>query len=402
MTRRPLPTGFGSLWTAVAVDVIGFGIVIPILPLYADRFDISPPVIGLLLASFSLAQFVAAPLWGRISDAVGRKPALVTSLVGTALGSLLTAFAPSITVLFLGRIIDGASGASLSVAQAATSDLAPPSERPRLLGLLGAAFGLGFVIGPAIGGLSALAGPRVPFVVAAVLAGANAAVAARRLPETRRRAATDARSPTRSPRPARLATMLAVGFLSTAGFGAFESTFALFGARRLGLTMTTTSFVFVAAGLLIAFANVRLIEPVVGRLGVDGALRAGLALDAVGLLVLTGTETVLTLAAAIALLAIGQGLVTPSLAAAVAARVAPEHRGLALGNQQAAASLARVAGPVLAGAAFGAVGPGAPFAAAAVLMLAAAFITRTSGNRRKALPDAMTAEPRTARRAVAR
>jgi MFS family permease len=161
--------------------------------------------------------------------------------------------------------------------------------------------------------------------------------------------------------------------------------------------MTTTSIVFVAAGLLIAFANVRLIEPVVGRLGVDGALRAGLALDAVGLLVLAGTETLPSLAAAIALLAIGQGLVTPSLAAAVAARVAPEHRGLALGNQQAAASLARVAGPALAGAAFGAVGPGAPFAAAAVLMLAAACITRTSGNRRKALPVAMTARTRRAR-----
>src|SRR5687768_15824024 len=183
--RAGLPEGFGTIWSAVALDLVGFGIVLPILPLYAERFDASPATIGLLVASFSLAQFVFSPIWGRVSDRVGRKPVLVLSLAGTAVGSLLTGLAGSLWLLFAARILDGISGASVSVAQASVTDLAPPSERPRLLGLLGAAFGLGFVAGPAIGALAALGGPEVPFLVAAALAAVNAVVAAVRLPETR-------------------------------------------------------------------------------------------------------------------------------------------------------------------------------------------------------------------------
>ena len=194
--REPLPDGFGTIWSAVALDLVGFGIVLPILPLYAERFDASPATIGLLVASFSLAQFVFSPIWGRVSDRVGRKPVLVLSLFGTAVGSLLTGLAGSLWLLFAARILDGISGASVSVAQAAVTDLAPPSQRPRLLGLLGAAFGLGFVAGPAIGALAALGGPHVPFLVAAALAFVNAVVAAFRLTETRpRRSGADSHAP---------------------------------------------------------------------------------------------------------------------------------------------------------------------------------------------------------------
>src|SRR6478672_9886731 len=183
-SRPPMPAGFWTLWTTVAIDLIGFGIVVPILGQYAERFGASGFTVGLLFAVYSLAQLVGAPLLGRLSDHIGRKPVIVIALLGTAVGSFITGAAGALWVLFVGRIIDGASGGSLSVAQAAVADLAPPEERPRLLGLLGAAFGVGFVMGPAIGGLAALGGAHVPFFVAAIIAGVNAVVAARRLPET--------------------------------------------------------------------------------------------------------------------------------------------------------------------------------------------------------------------------
>src|SRR4051795_8277271 len=182
--RMNLPPGFGTIWTSVAIDLVGFGIVLPILPLYAKQFGASAVTASALIAAFSGAQLIFSPIWGRLSDRVGRKPILVLSLAGTAVASLVTGLAPAVWVLFLGRILDGISGASVSVAQAAVTDLAPPEERPRLLGLLGAAFGVGFVMGPAIGGLAALGGAHVPFFVAAAIAGVNALVAARRLPET--------------------------------------------------------------------------------------------------------------------------------------------------------------------------------------------------------------------------
>ena len=149
----------------------------------------------MLVAAFSAASFVCSPLWGRVSDRFGRKPVLLVSLAGTAVGSLVTGLAGGLAVLLVGRIIDGASGASVSVAQAAAADLAGPADRHRLFGLLGAAFGVGFVAGPALGSLAALGGPRLPFFLAAVIAAVNTVVAARRLPETHRR------RPAAAPRP---------------------------------------------------------------------------------------------------------------------------------------------------------------------------------------------------------
>src|SRR6476469_3814777 len=183
-TRTPLPAGFGVIWTTVALDLIGFGILFPVLARYARDAGASAFIAGLVVASFSLAQLVFSPITGRLSDRIGRKPVIIMSLCGTAIGSLLTGLAGSLWLLFLGRIIDGASGASVSVAQAAVTDVAPPEERARLLGLLGAAFGAGFALGPAIGGLAALVSHRLPFFIAAAIAGVNALVALKRLPET--------------------------------------------------------------------------------------------------------------------------------------------------------------------------------------------------------------------------
>jgi len=204
--RPPLPAGFATIWTTVALDLVGFGIILPILPLYAERFGASPTTVGLLLASFSVAQLLFAPVWGSVSDRIGRKPVLVLSLVGTAVGSLVTGLAGSLPLLFVGRILDGMSGASVSVAQASVADLAPPQERARLFGLLGAAFGVGFVAGPALGALAALGGARLPFLVAAGVAGVNALAAVRRPAWTERKRSGPQSTPLRTLGPGDLRT----------------------------------------------------------------------------------------------------------------------------------------------------------------------------------------------------
>lgn len=378
--RTPLPPGYWTIWSTVAVDLLGFGIILPVLPLYAERFDAGPTTIGLLVASFSLAQFVCSPLLGRLSDRVGRKPVLVLSLFGSALGSAITGLAGSVAVLFAGRIIDGASGASVSVAQGAVTDVVPPAERARALGLLGAAFGVGFVLGPALGGLAALAGPRVPFFLAAAVAAANGVAALVRLPETRpahpRAPAPTPSAPTPSAavgaatpsRAAALRRLVVVAFTATAAFAGFEATFSLLGQRRFDLTEASIAAVFVGIGLALVAVQAGLVGPVTDRLGASGALRLGLACNAAGLLLLAPATTWPLLVTALGFLVFGQGLVTPALAASAANLAGPDERGRVLGRQQSAGALARVLGPAAAGALFERVGIPAPYLLGAALL----------------------------------
>ena len=381
--RTPLPPGFGTIWTTVALDLVGFGIVFPLLPIYSERFGARALVATLLITSFSAAQLVCAPLWGRLSDRIGRKPILLLSLCGTAVGSLITGLAGSLWVLFLGRVVDGVSGASISVAQAAVTDLAPPEQRARLLGLLGAAFGVGFVAGPALGALAALNGPEVPFLVAAAIAGVNAIVAARRLPETHA-----ARGRPRERRPvwdgaSVVGDLLVLAFAAVSAFAAFEATFSLFGKARLGFGEVSTGAVFAGVGTVLVVVQGGLVHPVVVRLGEQGALRAGLVLNAIGLLLLAAVDSWTLLVPALALLTIGQGIATPALAAVLVGRADASERGRLLGLQQSAAGLARVVGPVAGGALFEHVGVSAPYLVAAGVMAGCAVAVQGIGARRR-------------------
>ncbi len=399
--RAALPPGFGVLWSTVAIDLIGFGIVLPLLPRYARDLGATGTTIGLLVASFSLAQLVVAPIMGRLSDRIGRRPVLLISLFGTALGSLLTGLAGSVGLLFIGRILDGASGASVSVAQASAADLAPPKDRARLMGLLGAAFGVGFVAGPAIGALGALRGPHVPFFIAAALSFVNAVVAIKRLPETHPAlvldaAARDGEQVAAAPsadgpglvEPAHLGApghddaapstaeigdiqrLIALAFVAMIGFSGFEATFALLGDVRFELTLAATGVVFACIGLALVAVQVRAVGPVTDALGEVGVLRLGLVLNAAGLALLSIDLGWFGLVGSLGLLVVGQGILSPTLSAALAGRAGSE-RGRWLGWQQSAGGLARVVGPVAAGALFEHVGTGYPYAVGAVLMLVA-------------------------------
>jgi multidrug resistance protein len=370
--RTPMPAGYWIIWTTVALDLVGFGIVVPILGRYAERFGANGLQVGLMFASFSVAQMVFAPILGRISDKVGRKPVIVFSLIGTAVGSFVTGAAGALWVLFLGRILDGASGASVAVAQGAVADIAPPEQRARLMGMLGAAFGVGFVVGPALGGLAALGGPHVPFYLAGSIAAVNAVAAMIRLPETKPDTShiteKHQRGTALSPALKRFAL---VGFLSMFGFAGFEATFSIWGEKQFGFTEGSASIVFVFVGVTLVAVQGGLIGPLTQRLGSRKLLRIGLSLVAVGLLLLGLSNTWPLLFVALFLLSLGQGMSGPSGSALVAELAPVERRGEAIGYQQSTAAFGRVAGPVMAGALFDHVGISAPFFVSGVLILCA-------------------------------
>lgn len=361
--RTPLPKGYWTIWTTVALDLVGFGIVVPILGVYAERFGASGYAVGWLFATFSLAQLVCAPLLGRLSDRIGRKPVIIISLVGTAIGSFVTGAAGALWVLFLGRIIDGASGASLAVAQAAVADIAEPERRPPLVGMLGAAFGVGFVLGPAIGGLAALGGPHVPFYVAAALAAINAVAAIVRLPETRppdRTAAAAARRRFAVPGQPALRHLAMVGFLTTFAFVAFEATFSLFGKARFGLTEGSTAVVFLGIGLVLIAVQGGGFAKLAARVPVTRVYTAGLGLVVVGLVLVGVADVWPLLIAGLLVLSLGQGVASPSLIEMVNRTAGEDRRGEAMGFQQSATAFGRVLGPPLAGSVFDRVGVWSP------------------------------------------
>lgn len=365
--RTPFPKGYWTIWTTVALDLVGFGIVVPILGVYAERFGASGYAVGWLFATFALAQFVFAPLLGRLSDRIGRKPVIVISLVGTAVGSFITGAAGSLWVLFLGRAIDGSSGASLSVAQAAVADMAPADQRPRLVGMLGAAFGVGFVLGPAIGGLATLGGPHVPFYVAAALAAVNAIAAVVRLPETKvATVAPVAEKPARLRLPV-LRHLAIIGFLGTVAFTAFEATFSLFGSRRFDLTEGSAALVFLGIGLVLVAVQGGGFGRFAATMPIGRLYAIALVLVVCGLALVGASTTWLLLAPALLVLSIGQGIASPALTELVNRAAPADRRGEAIGRQQAAAAVGRVLGPPLAGSAFDRIGVWSPMVAGAGL-----------------------------------
>lgn len=374
--RKPLAT----LFLIVFTDLVGFGIVIPLLPLYAERYDPSPWVFGLLMASFSAMQFLFAPVLGRLSDRIGRRPVLLVSLAGSVAGYLLFAAADSLLLLFASRIVSGIAGANIATAQAVIADLTPVTERARGMGLIGAAFGLGFIAGPAIGGGAVHLSPAAPGLAAAIFSAIAFLMTVLLLPESLPPERRGERGPSRwgllrladAWRHRELAPLLTIGFAIVTGFSAFEVTFAQLVHNRFGLNEGQVAFLFVYVGILAAIVQGALVGRLVRRFGERPLLLTGLTLTATGLL-LIGLESRLgTLIAILPLLAIGQGMTMPSLSALVSHAASPEQQGEVLGAFQGVASLARVVGPFGGEMALGHLGLAAPAHAAATLAILAA------------------------------
>ena len=372
----------GTVFLIVFIDLIGFGIVIPILPLYAEEFGPSPVVFGLLMASFSAMQFIFAPILGRLSDRVGRRPVLLVSLVGSAIGYVIFGFAGSLFMLFASRIIDGISGGNISTAQAVIADITTPEERAKGMGVIGAAFGLGFILGPAVGGILVQVAPWLPGVAAAVASLTAFVMVLVFLPET---VDPEARATARR-HPFNLKSLgdavghplvwpcLVIVFLIIFAFSNFETTFAQFAVFAHDFTRSSVYWLFVYAGVLGALVQGGLVRHLAPRFGEARLVFVGTIIGflALGFMPYVGTRGLLMVV--LALLALGQGLAGPSLSALTSKLVDADEVGGVMGVYQGMSSLARILGPFWAEVVYGKIGVAWPFRTGSVFMLLAAVV----------------------------
>jgi MFS transporter, DHA1 family, tetracycline resistance protein len=381
------------IFLTVFIDLLGFGIIIPLLPFYAKTFGASALVVGLLSTSFSLMQFLFAPVWGRLSDRFGRRPIILAGLMGSALSYLAFGLARSLPMLFAARILAGIAGANIPTAQAFIADSTPPENRAHGMGLVGAAFGLGFVFGPALGGFLSQWGYSAPAFFASALSLGNFLAALVLLPESlkpdqRGRTSVVGRVELFRRAFARhgLPLVLCVFFLVMTAFAAFESMFALFAAARFGFGATTIGYLFAWVGIVLSIVQGVLVGKVVPRVGEARVVPLAILLIACALTSVAVVPNVPTLALAIGLLAIGMGFNSPSMLSVISRLADPRDRGSTFGISQSLASLARILGPIWGGFVFDRFGHTVPFISAGLLMLVASGL---SGLVFRGLPEAI-------------
>ena len=366
------------------VDAIGFMIILPLLPFYAVRLHATPETVGRLIASFSVAQLLAAPLWGRVSDRYGRRPALLIGLGASTVAYAVFGLADSVWLLFASRIVQGAGGGTTGVAQAYVADTVEPKDRARALGWLSSATAAGVILGPAIASFAFTLGPAAPGLVAAGLCFVNVAFAWKWLAESRpvdRREKTAARKPIWHPawlvlrHPGNLVSRLiwiyGIGMIA---FSAMTSVLSLYLQAEFSLTEKTIGPIFAYVGVLSLVMRSVLLGPIVDRLGESWTMRVGTLLLAAGLLLYPIPRTLWSLAAVIPLVPIGTALLFPATTSLMSRYSDPRELGTTMGVAQTFAGLARVVAPLLATTIFQRFGHAWPFyAAGAVVALAGAL-----------------------------
>ena len=411
------------VFLTVFIDLLGFGIVIPLLPIYSEAYGADEFTLGLLFASFSLMQLIFAPFWGRLSDRFGRKPILVGGLIGTSASYVLFGFADSMTLLFASRMLAGFFGANVATAQAYIADVTSPADRAKGMGLIGAAFGLGFTFGPLIGGLMVGVSMGMPGFLAAGLSLTAAVIGWIQLVEPARHRVESSRifgfeTVGIALRTPRVGTLLMLYFLGILAFSGFESMFIRFGldrfpeafgvaaqlesgsyeqyiaaARRAGIYM----FFIGLASAAIQGGLIRRLVPRFGetRLIVAGPFFLGLSLAIIG----AATSWAIVILGCV-LMPLGFGINNPSIQGLLSRAVPAEDQGAYLGLNQSLGSLARVVGPVLAGALYFYGDAALPFFVSAGLLLLATFVALNYRQRFAASFGAQTAPAETDPEAV--
>jgi len=380
------------LLSIVVVDLIGFGIVMPVLPFYARDFGVTATTLGLLMMSYAAAQFVCAPLWGRLSDRVGRRPVILFSVAGTSASLLFFGLAESILWLFVARVLAGGFAANVSVASAYITDVTNEEERTRWMGMLGASFGVGFILGPIIGGLLSPLGYRVPMLVAAGLAFINLIYAAFSLKEPDRhvdRGATAVSasrfSVLRGPEVRRLCLIY---FVYSIAVSQLETIFAFFMIDRFEFDALEVAWIFVGMAIVMGGIQGGGMKPLSARYSEKQLVVTGSLLLGLGFVLLPSAPTWAVLLLPLALAAVGRAITQPPLMSLTSMAATSDTRGVVMGTFQSSASLARVVGPVLAGLLYDLAEPG-PFYLAAALMGLAFLLSRRLPERGDEPADAL-------------
>ena len=347
----PLPI----LFLTVFLDMVGFGIVVPVLPLYTERFGASPFTIGLLLAVYSGMGFIFSPVVGALSDRFGRRSILLLSTIGQATGFFIMGAATTLLWLFIARTIDGIFGANVSATQAYVADVTPSQDRSRALGLLGAAFGLGFICGPLLGGLLSLISLSAPFYFAGALAAANAVLILFILPESlplENRSGLDRETFVTLFKEGRgrvIVPLMAAYFFMMAGFSIMTAFFAIFTEDRFGYNASTNGYIFAGVGVISVIVQGAMIGRLIKNFTEKGIALTGVALLACSMFVLPLVQSVSMLLLVGAGIAVGNSFINPTMNGLVSRAVNKYWQGRVLGLMQACASLGRFFGPLIGG-----------------------------------------------------
>jgi len=381
----------GVIVAIVLVDLLGFSVVMPLLAPFAKEYDFSARQIGLLLAAYPMCQLVSGPILGRLSDRYGRRPLLVVSQAGTALSFLILGLSRDYTTMLLARMLDGASGGNILVAQAYVADVTKPEDRARGLGLIGMAFGLGFVLGPLLGGVlvSLPFAPewrlRVPFLVGAGFSTVAFLLVLTRLPESLPADAASRqgarvvswRGLVETATHPVVGLLVLVGSLVVLAFGALEGTFSLFLRERMNWGPARAAFAFAFLGIVSAGVQGGLIRRLVPKYGESRLAVTGIAGLALGLALVALAAGGPALVLATLVVAVGQGLVSPSVSGMLSRVTPAEEQGAIFGTYASAQTASRMVSYYAANLLFARVGPSAPFAAAsgvAVVALGIAWV----------------------------
>jgi len=372
-----------SIILIVFIDLLGFSLILPLLPYYAQTFKASQTVTGLLIASYAVMQLIGAPILGRLSDRFGRRPILLISVLGTFIGFLLLGFANALWILFASRIIDGLTGGNLSIAQAYISDVTDEKNRSKGLGMIGAAFGLGFIIGPVTGGLLSQWGYAVPAFAAAAISLINLILIYAWLPES---LTQEKRSQMTEKRPAVTLQALLVAFkrpftgslLITRfffglAFAIFQTIFSLYGLAKFNLTARDTGFILTYVGILSVVVQGFLVGRLTGWFREDVLIVASVVLMGISLLGWALTPSVFWLYVVMTPTALAGGLLNTLLSSTLTKAVASQEIGGILGLSTAVESSTRIFAPILGGILLQQIGTWAPGAFGAVVMTGLSF-----------------------------
>ncbi len=375
-----------TIFLIVFIDLLGFGLILPLLPYIAENYNANPLVIGLLSASYSLFQFLAGPILGRLSDRYGRKKILIISQIGSVIGYLLLATANSLPLLFLSRIIDGITGGNISIAQAYMADITDKKTRAKGMGLLGAAFGLGFMLGPATGGYLSRFGFAIPALVAAIIGTITTLMTVFFLKET-----VNLKVSTHSPNTKLtwdkfrlllskqpIGLLIIVSFLISLGFAGMQGTYAIWAQDSFNWGPSQVGSIFAYIGILSIIIQTQLLHRLITYFGEKKLLIISLPTLALGFLLLSLTHSLPLHLFANFFIVLGNSLANPTLNALATENIEPSEYGETLGVLQSAGSLGRIIGPALAGELYFAIGKNAPFQLSSLILILTAIYLSSS------------------------